>query len=131
MLIFTAGALWFARASDTLHGVSACVNWRATQYHELDCADDFGTVDGPFALAKKFSYQASSFHWTFLFPSDCRCMDSRSGEERRHHVHPSALERRVGYETIQELKATKPQETCTELAHQEGETAAELSTGRL
>lgn len=66
---------------------------RATHLHNLDSDEGFGTVEMPFALAKKFPNQASSLHWKFVFPSIQRSNDPRSGVERRHHLHPSTLER--------------------------------------
>lgn len=69
-----------------------CVT-QATRYHDLDSADGFGTVEMPYALARKYPNQATSVHWKFVFPSYKRSIDPRSGIERRHHIHPSCLEK--------------------------------------
>lgn len=68
---------------------------RATHYHHLDAEEGFNSVEMPYALAKKFPNQARSLHWKFVFPSDRRSVDPRSGEERRHHLHSSVLERHL------------------------------------
>jgi len=69
---------------------------QATHYHSLDCNEGFPNVEMPHALAKKYPNHAASLAWKFIFPSYKRSIDPRSGEERRHHVHPSALERQLG-----------------------------------
>ncbi len=64
---------------------------KTTNLHQLDCDEGFGTVEMPYALAKKYPNQASSLYWKFIFPSDRRSIDPRSGQERRHHLHPDTL----------------------------------------
>jgi len=82
---------------------SRCVNdlqlaiRRATHFHELDCEEGFGTVEMPFALARKYPNQARSLYWKFIFPSLNRSIDPRSGEERRHHIHPDTLSKNLKY----------------------------------
>lgn len=41
---------------------------RAEHFHRLDLAEGFGTVEMPFALAKKYPNQARSLHWKFFLP---------------------------------------------------------------
>ena len=67
----------------------------AEHYHFIDCEEGFPCVEMPFALAKKFPNQAKSLHWKFIFPSYKRSIDPRGSEERRHHIHPSALEKNL------------------------------------
>lgn len=57
--------------------------------HEFDLACGFGHVYMPNALAKKYPSAETSLGWQFLFPSDHRSIDPRSGVERRHHLHSS------------------------------------------
>lgn len=64
-----------------------------TRWHHIDCDDGFGTVEMPYALAKKYPNQECSLYWKFIFPGPKRGIDTRSGIERRHHLHPSTLER--------------------------------------
>lgn len=80
--------------SRSLEGIKAAIK-TTEHYHLLDCEQGFPTVEMPFALAKKFPNQASSLHWKFIFPSYKRSIDPRSGEERRHHIHPSPFEKHL------------------------------------
>lgn len=63
--------------------------------HEFDLACGFGRVYMPNALAKKNPSAEVSLGWQFLFPSDARAIDPRSGIERRHHVHASTIQRAI------------------------------------
>jgi len=72
----------------------------AEQLHQIDLDAGFGRVAMPYALAKKYPNQARSLHWQFVFSSYKRSYDPRalSGEERvqkRHHLHPSSLEKHL------------------------------------
>ena len=68
---------------------------RTEHLHQLDVAEGFGTVQMPFALEKKYPNQARSLHWKFVFAAHQRSIDPRSGVERRHHLHPTALEKQL------------------------------------
>lgn len=68
---------------------------RAVHFHHLDCEEGFGTVEMPYALGRKYPNQARSLVWKFIFGSTQRAVDPRSGEERRHHVHPTALSNQI------------------------------------
>lgn len=66
---------------------------RSARLHQMDLDDGFGSVEMPYALAKKYPAQARSLHWQFVFSAGQRSIDPRSGEERRHHLHHSTLDR--------------------------------------
>jgi integron integrase len=66
---------------------------RCEYLHQLDVAEGFPNVAMPYALAKKYPAEASRLHWKYVFAADSRSIDKRSGEERRHHLYPSTLER--------------------------------------
>lgn len=68
---------------------------RTEHFHRLDTDEGFGTVEMPYALAKKYPEQASSLHWKFVFCASQRSVDPRSKEQRRHHLHPSTLARNL------------------------------------
>jgi len=68
---------------------------RSEAFHHLDIEEGFGTVEMPYALAKKFPNQASSLHWKYVFPSFKRSIDPRSGIERRHHLYETNLEKQL------------------------------------
>lgn len=54
-----------------------------------------GTVELPGALAVKYPRADRSWPWQWLFPATRLYADRRSGELRRHHLHPSAVQRAV------------------------------------
>ena len=63
--------------------------------HERDVAQGYGSVELPFALARKYPNEDKEFAWQTIFPSDRLSTDPRSGIIRRHHLDPSGLQRAV------------------------------------
>ena len=63
--------------------------------HERDLAQGYGSVELPFALARKYPAADKEFGWQYIFPSDRLSTDPRSGIIRRHHLDPSGLQRAV------------------------------------
>jgi integron integrase len=63
--------------------------------HERDLTQGYGSVELPFALARKYPNADKEFGWQYLFPSDRLSTDPRSGIVRRHHLDPSGLQRAV------------------------------------
>lgn len=63
--------------------------------HEADLADGFGDAALPHAYARKNPGAARAFGWQFVFPSDRRSADPRTGLVHRHHRSPSAVQRAV------------------------------------
>ena len=61
--------------------------------HELDLKDGFGKVELPNALERKYPRAATEWGWQYVFPSNKRSRDPRSGIERRHHVYADHLQR--------------------------------------
>ena len=68
---------------------------RVRLLHEEDLAAGLGEVYLPDALERKYPNAAREFIWQYLFPAPRRSLDPRSGEERRHHLDPSGLQRAV------------------------------------
>jgi len=68
---------------------------RVRLLHEEDSLASAGEVDLPDALSTKYPHAAREFIWQYLFPASRRSLDPRSGQERRHHLDPSALQRAV------------------------------------
>ncbi len=66
-----------------------------TWQHERDLLDGFGSVELPFALARKYPNADKELGWQYIFPSDRLSLDPRSGITRRHHLDPSGLQRAV------------------------------------
>ncbi|HBG74942.1 MAG TPA: integrase [Anaerolineae bacterium] len=46
-------------------------------------------------MARKYPNADKEFAWQYIFPSDRRSTDPRSGILRRHHLDPSGLQRAV------------------------------------
>ena len=63
--------------------------------HDQDIAQGYGSVELPFALARKYPNADKEFGWQYIFPSDRLSTDPRSGIIRRHHLDPSGLQRAV------------------------------------
>jgi len=63
--------------------------------HERDLAQGFGSVELPFALARKYPNADKELGWQYLFPSERLSTDPRSGVICRHHLDPSGLQRAV------------------------------------
>jgi integron integrase len=68
---------------------------RARALHERDLADGFGAVYLPQALQRKYPRAAREWAWQYVFPSERRSVDRRTGVEGRHHLNEAALQRAV------------------------------------
>ena len=62
---------------------------------ELDCAEGFGRVALPGALAVKYPHASGEWGWQYLFPAAHRSVDPEDGVIRRHHYHESGLQRTI------------------------------------
>jgi len=62
---------------------------------EKDRNQDIPGVELPNALERKLPNAGKEWGWQWVFPSHKLSTDPRSGIERRHHVHPSNLQRHV------------------------------------
>ncbi|SDU62664.1 integron integrase [Desulfobacula phenolica] len=63
--------------------------------HQCDLEQGFGEVYIPEALGRKYKKAAMETQWQYVFPSKKRSIDPRSGQERRHHVMESGLQKAV------------------------------------
>ena len=88
---------------------------RTTHLHALDVAEGFGTVEMPYALARKYPSEACGLRWQFVFAAPQRGMDPVSGEIRRHHLHPSTLEKALRF-AVRQSGLTK-RITCHAFRH--------------
>jgi len=68
---------------------------RVSRLHEHDLAAGYGSVWLPFALERKYPNSSRELGWQFVFPARRRSADPRTGDIRRHHCDPSALQRAV------------------------------------
>ena len=66
-------------------------NWT----HRQDLDAGWGRVTLPEALGRKFPNASAEWRWQWVFPQKRRWTDRRTGEQRRHHVHPTIVQRAV------------------------------------
>lgn len=68
---------------------------RVRALHARDLAAGAGRVALPDAFARKAPGWATDLAWQWVFPAARRYRDAARGEELRHHVHESAMQRAV------------------------------------
>jgi integron integrase len=68
---------------------------RARVIHERDVADGWGKISLPDALERKYPEAPYDWRWQWMFPQANRWTDVRTGQQGRHHVHPTILQRAV------------------------------------
>ena len=66
---------------------------RVRTLHGRDLADGAGRVALPTALDRKAPAWAADLAWQWVFPAARRYRDAEGGEERRHHLHETAVQR--------------------------------------
>jgi len=64
---------------------------KAKALHDLDLTEGYATVYLPYALERKYPNANREWAWKFVFPTNNRSKDSRSGVIRRHHIYPDSL----------------------------------------
>lgn len=69
----------------------------------------------PKALERKEPGAAESWPWQFVFPSKKYSEDPRSGEYRRHHLHPSTIQR--AFKRAVERSGVAKRASCHTLRH--------------
>lgn len=75
--------------------------------HLSDKAAGIPVSDISPALMRKYPSIASSWEWFYVFPARKRAVDPQSGETKRHHIHPSDLQKAVKAAVIA-AKVTTP-----------------------
>jgi len=68
---------------------------RVKLLHDKALAAGTGGVALPGALARKYPRADRSWPWQWIFPANRTYADPETGELRRHHLHPSAVQRAV------------------------------------
>ncbi len=63
--------------------------------HDRDIADGWGRVVMPDALDRKYPSASAEWPWQWVFPQVTRWKNNRTGEEGRHHVHETLVQRAV------------------------------------
>lgn len=88
---------------------------RIERLQALDTTEGFGTVEMPYALARKYPGESRSLKWQFVFAAPQRGTDPISGDIRRHHLHPSTLEKALRF-AVHKSGLTK-RVTCRTFRH--------------
>ncbi|MDA3936663.1 MAG: integron integrase [Actinomycetota bacterium] len=80
---------------ESLHGPLSehLVRTRAT--HKRDLADGWGRVEMPAALDRKYPNAPTDWRWQWVFPQQKRWRNNQTGEQGRHYVHETILQRAV------------------------------------
>ncbi len=63
--------------------------------HEHDLAAGWGRVQLPDALERKYPKAPTDWRWQWAFPQERRWKNGRTGEQGRHYVHETILQRAV------------------------------------
>jgi integron integrase len=65
------------------------------EVHEKDLADGWGGVPIPKALDRKYPNAPKEWRWQWVFPQENRWRNAKTGEEGRHHVDESLVQKAV------------------------------------
>lgn len=68
---------------------------RAKVVHERDLSAGWGRVVMPGALSRKYPNASVEWRWQWVFPQERRWTNAQSGEQGRHHVHATLVQRAV------------------------------------
>lgn len=63
--------------------------------HQQDLAAGWGAVMLPYALARKYRHAAREWGWQWVFPQRNRWKDATTGDQGRHHLDPSVIQKAV------------------------------------
>lgn len=69
----------------------------------------------PDVLANKYPSAEKNVSWQYLFPSSRLAKDPRTGDLRRHHIHPSSLQKHI--KTAAKLAGIEKDISCHTLRH--------------
>lgn len=83
--------------------------------HTSDRAGGAGLVALPGGLARKLPSAAADWAWQWVFPASRQYVDRVTGERRRHHVHPTVIQRAFRAAVV-EARLSK-RATCHTLRH--------------
>jgi integron integrase len=63
--------------------------------HEKDLTEGWGRVQMPNALDRKYPNAPADWRWQWVFPQENRWKNIKTGEQGRHHIHETILQRAV------------------------------------
>jgi len=68
---------------------------RVSRIYRQDIADGWGRVPLPYALDRKYPNASHEWRWQWVFPQTHRWVNPKTGEQGRHHVDPSLVQKAV------------------------------------
>ena len=83
--------------------------------HERDLTDGLGRVLLPDALDRKYPNAPKEWRWQWVFPQENRWKNEKTGEEGRHHVHESIIQKAVNVAVRNAVLAKRA--TCHTFRH--------------
>jgi integron integrase len=88
---------------------------RSKRIHDRDLADGWGRVLLPDAIDRKYPSAPREWRWQWVFPQEKRWKNEITGEEGRHHVHESIIQKAVN-SAVRKAGLTK-RATCHTFRH--------------
>jgi site-specific recombinase XerC len=88
---------------------------RVTSVHARDLAEGAGAVVLPDALQRKLPHASRELPWQWLFPASRSYVDRETREVRRHHIHPTVVQRAFA-DAVRRAGLTK-RATCHSFRH--------------
>lgn len=68
---------------------------RVRTIHRRDLADGWGSVALPYALDRKYPNASTDWCWQFVFPQAKRWVNYKTGEQGRHHMDESIVQKAI------------------------------------
>lgn len=68
---------------------------RVRRVHDRDLADGWGRAELPEALCRKYPNAPAEWPWQWVFPQQRRWRNAHTGEQGRHHIHETLVQRAV------------------------------------
>jgi len=68
---------------------------RVKAIHDRDLAENWGRVHMPDALDRKYPNAPADWRWQWVFPQETRWKNIKTGEEGRHHIDESLVQKAV------------------------------------
>lgn len=68
---------------------------RSHHLHDIDCLAGLGSVDLPYALAKKYPHAAKDFRFQYVFASDTLSIHPKTRLKSRNHISRDSVNRRL------------------------------------
>jgi hypothetical protein len=78
-----------------IHTESSAQRFDFPPFNQKDLKEGYGETLLPFALSKKYPNAGKEWIWQYVFPASLRSTDPEAGMVRRHHLHPSAVQKAV------------------------------------